>query len=252
MDEWYNVVQVHINLAKYPIETAKILHRDIFWFFLKMKFVTKTLNEGSVDLDKFPASKVHQLAKKMESSKATARHIKQVAGDPQVAQSTLANTSAQNYQMTSTRKKSSAKQKQGQHKNAEQRPPSQYKRSFDPKLAHKDKDRCSKCGDSAYLEGFQCPAKKFQCKACHNCGHYTSLCFQKAQKKQANYKHRKPTAHQLKAGTIHAHDSNEEVDSSDDSFCLQLKIQCAQAHNKMTPKPACLITNLAYRLKQPA
>ena len=29
-DEWYNVVQAQINLAKYPPETAKILHRDIF------------------------------------------------------------------------------------------------------------------------------------------------------------------------------------------------------------------------------
>ena len=56
--------------------------------------------------------------------------------------------------------------------------------------------------------------------------------------------------HQLKAGTIHAHDSNEEADNSDDSFCLQLKIQCVEAHNKVTQKPACLITNLAYRLKQ--
>ena len=56
--------------------------------------------------------------------------------------------------------------------------------------------------------------------------------------------------HQLKAGIIHACDSNEEVDSSDDSFCLQLKIQCAQAQNKMTVKSACLITNLAYMLKQ--
>ena len=56
--------------------------------------------------------------------------------------------------------------------------------------------------------------------------------------------------HQLKAGTIHAHDSSEVADSSDDSFCLQLKIQHVQAHNKMTQKPACLITNLAYRLKQ--
>ena len=54
----------------------------------------------------------------------------------------------------------------------------------------------------------------------------------------------------MKAGTIHAHDSNEEVDSSDDSFCLQLKIQCAQAPHKKTQKPACFITNLAYRLKQ--
>ena len=54
----------------------------------------------------------------------------------------------------------------------------------------------------------------------------------------------------MKAGTIHVHDSNEEADSSDDSFCLQLKIQHVQAHNRITQKPTCLITNLAYRLKQ--
>ena len=90
VDEWYNVVQAQINLAKYSPETAKILHWDIFWFFLKdEEFVSKTLNEGSVDLDKFPASKVCQLAKKMESSNATARHIKQVAGNPKVAQINL-------------------------------------------------------------------------------------------------------------------------------------------------------------------
>ena len=72
---------------KYPPETAKILHRDIFWFFLcDEDFVSKTINEGSVDLDKFPASKVYQLAKKYESSKATARHIKQVAGEMQATQ----------------------------------------------------------------------------------------------------------------------------------------------------------------------
>ena len=34
VDEWYNCVLVQINLAKYPHETAKILHRDIFWFYL--------------------------------------------------------------------------------------------------------------------------------------------------------------------------------------------------------------------------
>ena len=213
IDECYNMVQAQINLSKYPLETAKILHRDIFWFFLKdEEFVSKTINEGSVDLDKFPASKVHQLAKKMESSKATPRHIKQVAGDPQVAQINLmchqcTELSNGKYK----KKKSSARQKQLQHKNVEQRPPNQYKKSFDPRLAHKNKYRCSKCGDSAHLEGFQYPAKKFQCKACHKFGHYTSLCFQKTQQKQANYKHRKPTVHQLKAGTIHVHDSNEEV-----------------------------------------
>ena len=32
-DEWYNAVQAQVSLAKYPPETASILHRDIFWFF---------------------------------------------------------------------------------------------------------------------------------------------------------------------------------------------------------------------------
>ena len=49
---------------------AKILHRDIFWFFLQHEdFVSRTISDGSVDFDKFPASRVHQLAKKLESSK---------------------------------------------------------------------------------------------------------------------------------------------------------------------------------------
>ena len=33
VDEWFNAVQNQVNLAKYPPETAKILQRDIFWFF---------------------------------------------------------------------------------------------------------------------------------------------------------------------------------------------------------------------------
>ena len=88
IDEWYNTVQV--NLMKYPPETAKILHCDIFWFFLwDEDFVSRTITEGSVDLDRFPTSRVCQLAKKFESSKATAWHIKQVAGDQQATQINL-------------------------------------------------------------------------------------------------------------------------------------------------------------------
>ena len=90
MDEWYNAMQTQVNLAKYPLETARILHRDIFWFFLKDKdFVSRTISDGGVDLDKFPASRVCQLAKKYESSEATARHIKQVSGEPQATQINL-------------------------------------------------------------------------------------------------------------------------------------------------------------------
>ena len=83
-NEWYNAVQAQVNLAKYPPETAKILRCNIFWFFLCDKdFVSRTITEGSVDLDKFPASRVCQLAKRFESTKATTWHIKQVAGDLQ-------------------------------------------------------------------------------------------------------------------------------------------------------------------------
>ena len=93
VDEWYNAVQAQINLARYPQETARILQRDIFWFFLKDEdFVSKTINESNIDLDKFPASKVRQLAMKLESSKSTAKHIKQVSHELQATKSQLNET----------------------------------------------------------------------------------------------------------------------------------------------------------------
>ena len=81
----------------------------------------------------------------------------------------------------------------------EQKQPSQYKKSFDPRSAHKQKERCSKC-DSTQLEGFQCPAKRYQYKTCHKFGHFTSLCFMKNQQKQAYHKPHKPKVHQLTEG----------------------------------------------------
>ena len=90
VDEWFNAVQTQINLCNYPSETASILQRDIFWFYLRdEEFVSKTLNEGCADLQQYPASKVRQLAKKLESSKATARHIKQATSNAQAAQINL-------------------------------------------------------------------------------------------------------------------------------------------------------------------
>ena len=86
MDEWINTVQTQVALARNPQKSAKILHREIFWFSLNdEEFVSKTTNNSNIDLNKFPASKVRQLAKEMKSFKATAKHIKQVASDPQAA-----------------------------------------------------------------------------------------------------------------------------------------------------------------------
>ena len=54
VDEWYNAVQAQINLAKYPAETTKILHRGVFWFFLRdEEFVSKTFNDSNIVLEKF-------------------------------------------------------------------------------------------------------------------------------------------------------------------------------------------------------
>ena len=90
VDKWYNAVQVQVNLEKCPSETAKLLHHNIFWFFLHDEgFVSRTITEGSVDLDKFPTSRACQLAKKFNSLKATVCHIKQVAGDLQATQINL-------------------------------------------------------------------------------------------------------------------------------------------------------------------
>ena len=41
MDEWYNAIQAQVNLAKYPPETAKILHHYIFWSFMALTEMQK-------------------------------------------------------------------------------------------------------------------------------------------------------------------------------------------------------------------
>ena len=185
---------------------------------------------------------------------ATARHIRQVAGDPQAAQVNLMHQQCTELSSGRNKKrKQGFKLKQSHQKNTEQSASGEFKRSFLPKLVLKYKNRCPKCGDSAHLEGFQCPAKKFQCKACQKFGHFSSLCYQKNQQKQAPYKSRKPKAHQLKVGVLYVQDNSisgqSEDSSSEDSFCLQLKIKHTQASIKNVPTSAHLIASLAYQLK---
>ena len=117
VDEWYSAVQVQVSLAKYPQETANILHHDIFWFFLKdEEFVSKTINDSSIDLETFPASKVGQLAKKMEASKATVHHSKQVGSYPQAAQIHLMRHQCRDLPPSKCKKKHSFKPRPPSHK----------------------------------------------------------------------------------------------------------------------------------------
>ena len=60
--------------------------------------------------------------------------------------------------------------------------------------------------------------------------------------------------HQLKAGAEHAqrsvsYDHSDENSTSEDSFCLQIKIKQKQTQEQRVPKATHLITNLAYRLQ---
>ena len=62
-----------------------------------------------------------------------------------------------------------------------------------------------------------------------------------------------PKAHQLQVGSVYMQEDSicgqsSDLTSSDESFCLQVKIQCKQTNTKI-PTPHHLITNLAYRLK---
>ena len=124
-----------------------------------------------------------------------------------------------------------------------------YKKRFHPNKAHQRKDRCSKCGDSKHLVGFKCPERKFQYKTCSKYGHFTSLCY----KKKVSFKPKTPKVHQLQVGVVYMQEDSicgvsGDLTSSNESLCLQVKIQCTQANTNI-PTPHHLITNLAYRLK---
>ena len=157
----------------------------------------------------------------------TARHIKQVASDPKMAQINLMRHQYTDLPSSKHKKrKSFVKPRPPSHKNDTSDRQHSYKKRFDAKNVYKNKDRCQKCGDSNHIEGFQCPANEFQYKSCHKYRHFTSLCYQK---KPASFKHRKPKAHILQVHAIYACDKSicghPECSSSDDSFCLQVKMQ---------------------------
>ena len=232
VDEWYNAAQAQVNLAKYPPETAKILHRDIFWFFLRdEEFVSRTISDGSIDLEKFPANRVRQLAKKLESSKATAHHIKQVAGDPQAAQINLLRHQCTELPAGKHKKKRPPmKSKQSPHKPQSSESyhlQAQHKKRFDPKSAHDNEDRCSKCCDTAHLEGFHCPAKNTNVKLATGLATLQACAFRKS-KQTSNPEGLK---HTIQAGAVYAkgsgsYDHSDEESTTEDSFCLQVKIKC--------------------------
>ena len=116
----------------------------------------------------------------MESSKATAKNIRQVAGDLPAAQIQLmqhqhTQLPARNYPRR--KQNSTARWKPQNHKTLEI--PTSWKPS-DMQRPDAHSDKCNRCSDTLHAKGFQCPARKFQCKICHKFGHFTTVCYQKS------------------------------------------------------------------------
>ena len=225
--------------------------------------MSKTISDGSIDLDKFPASRVYQLAKKLESSIGTARHIKQVSREPQATQINLLHHQRTKLpQHRYKKKRSHTKPRPGNNKpcrcrNDQYHGQIHYNNKGDDKLPIANRpppsnnfNTCSKCGVTAHHKGFTCPTKKYQCKACHKFGHFTSQCFQRKQHLQ--HKFRQPKAHQIQVDDLYDNPDSypSDVSSSEDSFCLQVRIRRELDGTQKVPKLTHLITNIAYRLKQ--
>ena len=57
--DWTIDDALHSRFIQWKIkETAAILTRDIFWFFMSDEFIATTINEGNTDLAQYPAAKV--------------------------------------------------------------------------------------------------------------------------------------------------------------------------------------------------
>ena len=59
------------------LSTTSLLGTFSGFYMRDNEFIAKTINEGNTDLAQYPAAKVWQVAKKLESSKVPAKHIKQ-------------------------------------------------------------------------------------------------------------------------------------------------------------------------------
>ena len=115
--------------------------------------------------------------------------------------------------------------------------------------------KCNRCSDTPHAKGFQCPARKFQCKICHKFGHFTSVCFQKSQGQHPSnsFPARKPKAQQLHVGalyTLHDAESSEDESGPEDNFCLQMKIHRTRISHPEVPILVYLMANLAYCLQE--
>ena len=141
------------------------------------------------------------MAKKLEYSKSTAKHIKQLSCEPQATQVNLLRHQRTELWPSKLQRKERKvfRSKQTNHKYWQDDREPQVQKKF----KHADtsqEDRCTRCGDTPHIEGFRCPTSIPQCKYCHKFGHFSHLCFKKKQESEYKRSSRKPKTHQIMVG----------------------------------------------------
>ena len=217
--------------------------------------MSKTINDSNIDLEKLSASKVRQLAKKLESSKSTAKHIKKMPSNPQAAQIHMLRHQRSEIEPNKAKRKQSKQNKfRTRHSfNEENHHQAPYKQNeFDKKFNPKQIPQSSDSGDSKHIEGFYCSSKRHQCRHSNKFGNFSSLCYRKEELYKK--KPRSTKAWQLTCGRLSTHESSISGLSSDISFserepfCLQMKVQDKKA-NASVPVPRHLVTILEFEVK---
>ena len=195
-DEYYALLQNQLALCQYLPETHNILERDVFLFGITdQQFMSKCIAEET----NLTTADIHQLLKKLESSRVTTKHItggpsqgavNQVCGK-QPYQGKKGKKGGNNHGNQNGGKPTNQEQqqKQLQHSKQEgdQKPwlkcwhqdqvqKGQYKK---PKI---DPTICMQCGDTRHSTNFKCSTTPFECKKCHKTGHFTHYCLIKTAK----------------------------------------------------------------------
>ena len=203
-DDWFTILQNQLQLCNYSTETEEVLRRDLFLFGLDHEgFMTKIISEEPDDIS---TETIRQKLKKLESGRATAKYIKGTSAVSAVPASHEVNFTKQQFskcprqnnksrnkrkkpsgngapppakkqhaepqqhQQPSQQKSKPYQQSQPYHGQQNQRQPQHFQRQQKPK-------ECTKCGDTPHMQGFECPASRWQCKNCKKYGHFTSKCF---------------------------------------------------------------------------
>ena len=106
-------------------------------------------------------------------------------------------------------------------------------------------NQCTRCGDSQHAQGFNCPAKKYQCKTCNKIGHFTKMCFTKNLQPQSQQQHKAKPKQAYQIIIPERADESDDDDSSIIAYQIHTQPQKtvnSQKPSKVTQRNACMLT----------